>query len=242
MSIGNFLDRVRFSTPTTGTGAAAIGSTISPYQSMSQANAVDTTVYYYLFEDGSAWEISSGAYSSGGNTVARALIQSSTGALLNLSGAAICTVITPAQSMRFMGARVYVGTTLTTQDIRVLGALAFNTEDFDTDGFHDNVTNNTRLTIPSDKNIKYVELTGCIACDLDTNDTWRRLMIVKNGTTAVGEITRSEAGSGLWGLNVSSGPLSVISGDYFELWAQTESDASISILQNSTYFSIKVLG
>jgi hypothetical protein len=37
-----------------------------------------------------------------------------------------------------------------------LTAINFNSERFDTDAFHDNSTNNTRLTIPSGKGGKYV--------------------------------------------------------------------------------------
>lgn len=48
------------------------------------------------------------------------------------------------------GCSVYVGTDLTTKDTSGTGyAVEYNSENFDVGGWHDNATNNTRLTIPS---------------------------------------------------------------------------------------------
>lgn len=70
----------------------------------------------------------------------------------------------------------------TTQSIGsgTLVALSFNTETFDTDAFHDTVTNNTRLTVPSGKAGKYriygsiewaSNTTGIRAAELRVNGT-----------------------------------------------------------------------
>jgi hypothetical protein len=60
-------------------------------------------------------------------------------------------------------------------------ALAFNSEDFDTDGFHDNSTNNSRITIPSGK-AGYYQIGTLI--DLDNSSAGARsITIKKNGTT-----------------------------------------------------------
>jgi hypothetical protein len=55
----------------------------------------------------------------------------------------------------FVGCSVYKsgGQTLTTA---VTTALTFDNEDWDTDGFHDNSTNNSRFTIPTGKGGKYL--------------------------------------------------------------------------------------
>jgi hypothetical protein len=57
-------------------------------------------------------------------------------------------------------------------------ALTWNSERFDTDGFHDNSTNNTRLTIPAGKAGKY-QVSGIVAMDNNTTGA-RYLLIRKN--------------------------------------------------------------
>ena len=58
-------------------------------------------------------------------------------------------------------------------------ALGWNQEDYDTDGFHDNTTNNSRLTVPTGKGGKYL-VSGFLSWDTDGNGT-RELWVYKNG-------------------------------------------------------------
>jgi len=60
-------------------------------------------------------------------------------------------------------------------------AMIFDVEDFDTDGFHSNVTNNTRITIPAGK-AGYYQIGGLIDFDNGAGGA-RTLRIKKNGTT-----------------------------------------------------------
>lgn len=56
----------------------------------------------------------------------------------------------------FVGAKVYNNTTQASFGAGVEGVMVFNAEDYDTDGFHDTVTNNSRLTIPAGLGGKYL--------------------------------------------------------------------------------------
>ena len=84
------VNRAKMSTSTTGTGTITLGSAESGYQSFTSAGVVNSDVVRYTIEDGDAWEIGSGTYSSG--TLTRVLDESSTGSLLNLSGDAVVYV------------------------------------------------------------------------------------------------------------------------------------------------------
>ena len=86
--MAGLLDRVKVSTATTGTGTVTLGGATTPYRTWAAAAAISGVSYSYLIEDGTAWELGWGIYSSTGPTLTRNLISSSTGSLLNLSGSA----------------------------------------------------------------------------------------------------------------------------------------------------------
>jgi hypothetical protein len=86
------VNRAKVSSTTTGTGTITLGSAESGYQTFANAGVVDANVVRYVIEDGTAWEIGSGTYTATGTTLSRTLDESSTGALLNLTGAAVVYV------------------------------------------------------------------------------------------------------------------------------------------------------
>jgi len=55
----------------------------------------------------------------------------------------------------FVGAKAYHSTTQSYPVANADVAMQFDSEEFDTDGFHDPATNNTRMTVPSGKGGKY---------------------------------------------------------------------------------------
>lgn len=95
-----YVNRAHVYTLTTGTGSITLGTPVLGFQSFASAGVANGNVVSYTIEDtGNAWEVGVGTYSSTGPTLTRTLVQSSTGALLNLTGAARVYVIQSADNM-----------------------------------------------------------------------------------------------------------------------------------------------
>jgi preprotein translocase subunit Sec61beta len=74
ISLGN---RAKMSTSTTGTGTISLGSALSGYQSFENAGITNGQTIRYAIEDGTAFEIGSGTYTSSGTTLTRSVTESS---------------------------------------------------------------------------------------------------------------------------------------------------------------------
>ena len=95
-------------------------------------------------------------------------------------------------------------------------ALTYNSEDFDTDGFHSTSSNTSRLTVPTGLGGKY-----SIKAQLEWNVNAtgiRALKIYKNGT-AVKASTEAVPSSTVYVGLVMSTDLELAAGDYIELYA-----------------------
>jgi hypothetical protein len=87
------VNRAKMTTATTGTGTLTLGSAVDGYQTFSNAGVANADVVRYVIEDGDAWEIGLGTYTSSGTTLTRGSIESSNAdAALNLTGNAVVFV------------------------------------------------------------------------------------------------------------------------------------------------------
>lgn len=119
-------------------------------------------------------------------------------------------------------------------------AIAWDTEVYDTGGFHDNATNNSRLTIPADVN--RVRLTGGVHLNNVTNGDYIFIYILKNGAFFAGASQQiTDPGSTSPRASVSSAVVDVTASDYFELYLAVQSDTSVDIESDSSYFGIEVV-
>lgn len=119
------------------------------------------------------------------------------------SAGAVTDVGAGAASGAFVGWKVYK----TTQSI-TNAVLAFDAEDFDSDGFHDNSTANSKATIPTGKAGKYL-----IVGSSWTSRTDARLEIFVNGS-----VIRGRGGVGTaTNYALCSAILNLAEGDYVEL-------------------------
>lgn len=132
----------------------------------------------------------------------------------------------------YSGALVKPSVDLTTVNLTSAYHIPFNTEIDDTGGWHDNVTNNTRLTVPS--GVSYVRLTG--QADFDSTDGWRNLIIFKNGALLT-PCTFQDSSTNPF--QIRSYTIAVTTGDYFTLFLSHSTDNSATIYADGTWFSIE---
>jgi hypothetical protein len=156
-------------------------------------------------------------YASGASTPARRAI-GTTGQVLTVSGG-VPVWATPASGTTFVGCSI----TRTNQSTSVTNAtnymVAFNTENYDTDGFHDNTTNNSRITIPTGKGGKYlINMNANNA--FGTVGSYVLIRIYLNGSQLTTQGIREGQVWSIAGQANASAVITLSAGDYIEMGYQ----------------------
>jgi hypothetical protein len=149
---------------------------------------------------------------------------------------------TPASGASFAGCSIY---NTTTQSIpnATNTAVTFNSENFDTDGFHDTSTDTSRITIPTGKGGKYL-ITYLIV--FRNNGTgYRNVDLIKNGTVGFhscgyAAVTSSSAYVGESGSSI----VDLAAADYFEMFVTQNSGGSLGTqgTADGTQIQVSYLG
>lgn len=145
----------------------------------------------------------------------------------------------------FRGCMVALGSDLASANYAGGGApipFGTGTEVYDTDSIHDESTNNTRLTVPS--GVTKVKLKAQGAYNgTGTTGNATLLWIRKNGSTAYLGAAKSfvETTTASGSVQVESPVLEVTAGDYFEALFEMESDTSIVLVANLTWFAMEIV-
>jgi len=177
-------------------------------------------------------------YASAANTPARLGI-GSTGQVLTVA-AGIPSWATPSSSLpALVGVNLSKAGVTTTLTASVISYLTFTTEIYDTNTFHDNSTNTTRITIPSGYGGKYL-FTGAIGLGGAGSNTFE-IFLRKNGATDVvpgGRVVFYPNNAG----NTAAGSFGImielVATDYIELGirvAATSSSYTLDSLFQATY-------
>lgn len=125
--------------------------------------------------------------------------------------------------------------------MNVTTALTFDQETIDTDGFHDNVTNNTRFTIPS--GVSAVRFFAGVNFSGTTVGGDYSIRVVKNGGSGVAAVDQTLQVTYGTIFNLASPLILCSPGDYFELFFASSTSANPTVGNGATtFFEIQVLG
>jgi len=179
-------------------------------------------------------------YASAASTPARLGI-GSTGQVLTVAGG-LPSWATPA-APSFVGVRAYKESNQSITDSSQT-AVTYAAEIFDTNSFHDNVTNNSRFTVPSGQGGYYL----CIAQNAYANVAAtgsREVSLRKNGSTFMTQTSIPGANIARANCVYVVEVLNLAAGDYVEVLAYQTSGGSLNLIYDAStvsYFSMIKVG
>lgn len=139
----------------------------------------------------------------------------------------------------FMGALVVKTVNQSGANFSGGAVIPWDDEVYDEGGFHDNSTNNSRLTVPD--GVTKVRLSGQIQMGNVTSNTAFTAVVFKNGAGFVGmpevELNLSDT---FPRCNLHSAVVDVVPGDYFELRLDI-GDSNIDIIAGESWFCIETV-
>lgn len=153
------------------------------------------------------------------------------------------------QRRPFRGALVKKAADQTGADYTAGAVIAWDAESSDTDGFHDTVTNNSRLIIPANKGITRVRVGFQVSVNSFTALKYCFAILQKStgggaaGSAFDGTARASSTENMVFPmLNAWTPSIPVIDGDYFHVYFQAEVDTAIDIQAGVSWFAIEVVG
>lgn len=128
-----------------------------------------------------------------------------------------------------------------TANFTLATAIGYDQEEYDTDALHNNVTNNTRITVPG--GVAYMRLSLSVRVNnIDSTVRWVLSTIFKNDVAFTGRPFYIAAGFTDHHLgSLLSPPLQVVAGDYFTHLIQNSSDTSVTVVAADTWFGAEIL-
>jgi hypothetical protein len=123
--------------------------------------------------------------------------------------------------------------------------LSFDSEDLDIGGYHDNSSNNSRLTVPSGKaGYYYAYFSIAFAGNSSNGGSGRRAFIMKNGAVASLCNMQSDVSTTVTKSLTSGNIFNLAVGDYLEVAAFQTSSSNINVLGGDYYcvFGMTYLG
>jgi hypothetical protein len=163
-------------------------------------------------------------YSSSGSTPARLGI-GSTGQVLTVAGG-IPSWATPAGGSSFVGCSLKRSTNLTINTATIT-YVEWDDEFFDTNSFHDNSTNPTRITIPSGKGGYYLFVYNQLAAN-PVAGTFVTYRLRKNGTQIRAAINQTGGNTAGYSYQSVSFIVDAAVGDYFDVGVSQNSGGTMT--------------
>jgi len=244
-------DRVMETTTTTGTGTVSLAGAKTGYRGFVAGAGASAVVYYTIAGQAGGgaegeWEVGIGTVTDAApDTLSRTTILSSSnaGAAVDFSAGTKDVFLTaPAASMGFSGALLNLGgNETTTHDTEE--ALNWTSEVYDVGGWHESITNPSRLTVPA--GVDRVRITVHVEFAFNAVGS-RRVLLLKGGVLLeqAGGIWEQLAAAAATTINMTgiSAPLPVVAGNYFEIGVMQTSTTTLDVLAAGTWVSIEKVG